>query len=586
MSNQLTQIQMETIEPANSRNAKPIQLGQPLSTSLACLLLLVTIELSIVVWTMYDKSIPCWDTAVHKLNSFYVYDLLQHPHLRHLDWYRNIFAVSQLYPPLFYIVSASFKFIFGQLANTELISNMAFASLLFGSLYFIARATFQNELAGMIAAVLVFFYPAVFWSAHSALLDFASIAMVGLGLAYFLWWSENPQPRRSLLLGLVFGLTTLTKNNTPIFFVGPILLDIIFALKSHNGKHNYARIKQLCIVGMISIIIILPWLILAGPAVLKFIASIQQQDFQVINSIPQSLAIIPIRCEFNWLAEFFTHLWRFALEDLPLILSPILCVCFLAALISIRPLHKNKIYLFASIIFALLLASAFRWPHQFRYIIPVAVPISILTAGLFAKLWFTRASLPRLILFALGATAFLQITYEAFSPYPLCLPTWTKAIMQFTCEEFKTKSIVAQMPGVSISPLPKSDWGILSSLLSIESASMGNPTTLMIMPNANPINCSPFYYLTKIRKDNIEVASPREHTELGDKVRFNYAIAMWYKWYILKTGDQGLPFCDTKSAAAYDKWLRFVHSSGLYKLVNQKLLSDGSTLQLYKLVDS
>ena len=66
------------------------------------------------------------------------------------------------------------------------------------------------------------------------------------------------------------------------------------------------------------------------------------------------------------------------------------------------------------------------------------------------------------------------------------------------------------MPGISVSPLPESDSGIIWALSQIEAQTAGNSTYLMIMPNANPINCSPFYYLTKLRKDNIEVASPRD----------------------------------------------------------------------------
>lgn len=580
MGNQLVQTQMQTIEPTNSRNSKPAHLRQPLFLGLVSLFLLAIVELSIVIWIIYDKSIPCWDTAAHKLNSVYVYELLQHPHLRHLDWYRNIFAVSQLYPPLFYIVSACFKFVFGQLANTELISNMVFAAILFSSLFFIAQVTFKNKLAAFIASVLVFLYPAIFWSAHSALLDFASVSVVALGLACFLWWSQEPQMSRSLALGLVLGLAVLTKNNTPIFFFGPILLDFILALKKHDD--HYARIKQLFIVAAISFLVILPWLLLAGPAVSQFIASIQAQNFQVNSSISQSSTTVVPLAHPNYIAEFFTHLHRFALEDLALILSPLLFVCFLGALIKIRPLNRNKAHLVASIVFAILAASAFRWPHQFRYIVPVAIPISALTAGLFANLWSTGKILPRLALLTLGTVAVLQLTFEAFGPYPLLFPDWTKTFLQITHEEFKTRSSMAQMPGVSVSPLPQSDSGILWSLSNIETKTVGKPTYLMIMPNADPINCSPFYYLTKIRKDNIEVASPREHTELGDKVSFNRDKAAYYEWYILKTGDQGLPLYDADSSAAYVKWLAFVHSSGLYKLVNKKALPDGSTLELYK----
>jgi 4-amino-4-deoxy-L-arabinose transferase-like glycosyltransferase len=581
MANQLT----DTYKEANkSQNAVFLTSKQSVITMLAPLLLLTIIESSILIWTSFDKSIPCWDTAAHRLNSCYVYDLLKHPHFRHLDWYRHIFAVSPLYPPLFYIINASLKLIFGYLTNTEIASNMFFAAILFASLYYIGETTFKNRLASLIAASLVFLYPAVFWSAHCASLDFASLAMVGLGLATFSWWSEQPQPKRSLILGLVFGLALLTKNNTPIFFAGPILVDLTYALFKNRPKLDYERIKQLALSGIITTLVVLPWLVLAGPAVSQFINSIQKQNFHANSALSTPPNIAATNSQVSFLSEFLIHFHRFTLEDLPLILSPLLCICLLAAATTIKTINRSKLYLFSSLILSIIIASAFRWPHQFRYIEPAAVPAAALTAGSISLLWSNKKLIARLLLIVILAIALFQIIYDAFTPYPLKMPAWTNNIMQTFNEKFKTLSLIGQMPGISVSPLPESDSGITWALQNIESLSQNKPTNLMIMPNANPINCSPFYYLTKIRKDNIEVGSPREHTELGDKVRFNKDKAVWYQWYILKSGDQGIPFCDTESSQAYDRWSTFVRSSGLYKLFSKKILADNTSLEIYKSV--
>jgi len=549
--------------------------------SIALLLLLVLIEISVLVWTAYDHSIPCWDTAAHKANSYYVFELLKHPHLRQIHWYQSIFAVSQLYPPFFYILSAFLKFILGEMANTELVANLFFIAVLFYSLCYIAKATYTNAFAALIAPVLVFLYPGVFWSTHSALLDCPANAMVALGLACFIWWSQSPQLSKSIILGIIFGLATLTKNNTPIFFIGPLLVDIFCACqKQSNGKRDCARLKQIFIVTLVGAITIAPWLILAGPTVSKFVLSIQTQNFHISSS--SVTATSTSNTPFVWLAEFFSHLSLFTFVDLPLILSPLLCGCFLFALIKIKPLTKNKIYLIASIVVALITASAFRWPHQFRYIVPATIPIAAISAGLFSQLWLTQKNKWRMILIIIAFISFFQFIYEGFNPYPLCLPAWTNIVMQSLGEQFRARLPNPQTPSSTVNPLPDSDWKIVWSLDNIETIAAGKATSLMIMPNANPINCSPFYYLVKIRKDGIEVGSPRQHTELGDKVVFDRNQAIWYQWYILKTGDQGLPLCDAKSSAAYDKWLNFVCKSGLYGLIDKQPLPDGNSLELYK----
>ena len=88
-----------------------------------------------------------------------------------------------------------------------------------------------------------------------------------LGLSFlFMVVSEKPQlPLESLLFGLILGLALLTKNNTPIFFVGPLLMNFILAALKYLSLADLInfQIKQLIIAGTTSLIVILPWLLLA-----------------------------------------------------------------------------------------------------------------------------------------------------------------------------------------------------------------------------------------------------------------------------------------------------------------------------------
>ncbi len=550
---------------------------------LPTLSLLVAIELSIILWTVCDHSLPCWDTAAHRLNSLSVYELLKHPHIARIHWYRSIFSVGQLYPPFFYMVSATLKFVCGALADTELLSNLIFVAILFFSLYYIGHTVGKDKLSATLAASLVFLYPGVFWSTHCALLDCAANGMVGLGLACLIWWANQPSLRRSIILGIALGLSALTKNNTPIFFVGPLLVEIFFALRrQENGKRDYARIKQLSITAAVGFLTILPWLILAGSTVLKFVSSVQQQNFRLDSYVATAQSTDISSYANDLIAQFVLHLKWFTLLDLPLILSPLLLGCFLIALPAAKPYSKEKAYLVASIVFSIFIASAFRWPHQFRYIVPVAVPMSVLTANMFSRAWMTGRLIWRASLVTVLCIALMQFVRDGFTPYPIHLPGWASEFMNVFAGNSRTINQGRNLQGVSRYPLPDIDWGVKWVLSNIEEESGGKPTSLLVMPSTDSVNCSFYCYMVKARKDGVEVAMPRQLTELGDQVCFDPKRAIWYQWCLLKTGDQGREFYDAESKAAYDKWCKFIRYLKVYQLFKTKLLPDGSVMQLYR----
>src|SRR5262249_15231775 len=149
-----------------------------------------------------------------------------------------------------------------------------------------------------------------------------------------------PRFTRSILLGIVFGLTVLTKTNALLFLIGPALVEAVYALLRRDRK----RLLQLCLVGLISALVILPWIVLAGSAVTAYINSIQAQNLTMQDKhIP--------------LLDFFQNLGTFLLPDLVSILTPLLYGCLLIAFITgKRNLDRNKLYLIASATCGIILA--------------------------------------------------------------------------------------------------------------------------------------------------------------------------------------------------------------------------------------
>ncbi len=547
---------------ASERAQEPAAICQRVHFNRNVFLLLSLIELSVIIWNAFDHSLPCWDTVDHRLCSGSVYELFKHPHFRSVEWFRSVFAVSYLYPPLFYFVSATLKFVLGPLAETELVSNLIFVAVLFLSTYYIARETFKSSLAASVAAILVFMYPLVFWSTHCAMLDCAANAMVALGLATFLWWSKRQSFKRSVVLGLVLGSVILTKNNTAAFLVGPVLFEAIFVSKKTWASH----FRNFVSTSTVSALVVLPWVILAGARVSQFVTYTQGQ-------------LLKGGTTHSMLSDFWQNLGRYVFVDLSEILTPVLYGSFLVALVIVRPNSKKILYLIASMIGGLVICSSFSWVHQCRYVVPLAVPIAIFTAGAFATAWQTEKLYIRAVLLLIGTIAILQFVFVGFTAYPIRFPGWLNRIVK---KVGNFNNPFDNYQSIAMRPCPEADWGEVWALSIIERESQGKHKTLLIMPHLDVVNQSTYMYLAQTRKDNIEVLTGRVCVVVADSVNFNQPFAQAVDWYILKTGDQGRVLADAASKEAYDRWCTFVQTSPRFKFRDMKKLPDQSILEVFE----
>jgi len=550
----------ETERPLIDLNPEPCVGVLPFRAVVALLL----IEACVVVWVAFDHSTPCYDTAVHRLASMTICDLLHHAHCRSLEWYRSLFAVNSLYPPLFYFLSGSLKVIFGRLSCTDRIVNLMFVAIQFWAVYQAALLTCKSRTEALMAGIIVFLYPLTFWAAHNVLLDCGANAMVALGLCTFLWWSKGATASKSLLLGLVLGLAALTKSHTIAFFVGPVLVELVRTLK----ERSLWRFKQLGLTVLLSGSIVLPWLLLAGPTVFRFVADIQQQDFGIHNRV----------------AECFDNLYRYSLIDPGgLLLSPLWFAVFVAGLLyAMRTLTPEKVYLIASLLVGILVCSSFRWVHQARYIAPISAITAILSADVLGQAWLSRKLLPRALCALVFGLAALQFLIMGFAPYPIQLPDWLEKLSKKSVVGYGQPRAVRGAMGVSFYPIPPQDWGMVWTLSTIERMSQGREQIIGALPNSDAFGSAPLTYLILSRGYSSPLIPCRKYTVGGDLVVFDPDfVTKAADWYVLKTGDQGREFVDQKSSIAYRRWCEFVRSSSQFYLFATKSLPDGGILQLY-----
>jgi len=101
---------------------------------------------------------------------------------------------------------------------------------------------------------------------------------------------------------------------------------------------------------------------------------------------------------------------------------------------------------------------------------------------------------------------------------------------------------------------------------------------------ANHIEYNPhtFSLQAKYMGSAVKPTSSRTWTVLGDTVTFSKESALYYQWYLIKSGDTGYNLLNPESQSANDKLLQFVRESGNFALVAKRATPDGGEIFLYR----
>lgn len=167
---------------------------------------------------------------------------------------------SDHYPSLFVGTAALLLALFGYSRDVAVMGNAPFIAVLLISTYLLGKMLFNRE-TGLIAAILVSFFPGLISISRTYRADLALAAMVTLSVL-FLAIAEHRSKREGILLGLILGLTALTKPTSALFLVVPALLFIGKPLLESARAGKSGNIKRLVL--NISLIVAVTTLI-AGP---------------------------------------------------------------------------------------------------------------------------------------------------------------------------------------------------------------------------------------------------------------------------------------------------------------------------------
>jgi len=278
-----------------------------------------------LIWLSLDRTIPPWDQSNHLTGSLNHLHALQNARFFDGDWWVRFWQLSGKYPPLTYILTAPFQWLFGVGPEQATLVNLLYLALLMISVYGLGRRLFNGRV-GVWAAGLCTLFPIFYVYRLDYLLDTGATAFTAACFTSLtIWWGEkgrSQQWRWAIIFGLCVGFALMTKQNSLFFLFFPL----VWMGGRSLWRGHWGRIAQLVLSGLVSVPIWGPWYRTNWIFL-----------FSTAETANTAAAVIEGDPPLNTLAA-----WTYYGEVLPLLVSwPLIIVPLLGLLIYCRPWWRD-----------------------------------------------------------------------------------------------------------------------------------------------------------------------------------------------------------------------------------------------------
>ncbi|MFA5200598.1 MAG: glycosyltransferase family 39 protein, partial [Candidatus Omnitrophota bacterium] len=197
------------------------------------------------IWLTENSALGFGDASLHLSNSLNFYEYLRagegNLFIRIFDLFNGNRIIYRFWPPFVYLVTAGLRFIFGHsLIAVKLATSSFYLIILILSVYLLGYY-YRNVRTGIFSSFLVSMYPGIFGISREYLLDFPLVAMVSLCMLLVFKSDKFKNRLYSLIFGLTFGISILTKPQAA-FFILPVVLYFLAGRTKDNWR---AKLKNL-----------------------------------------------------------------------------------------------------------------------------------------------------------------------------------------------------------------------------------------------------------------------------------------------------------------------------------------------------
>ncbi|MCC7528312.1 MAG: hypothetical protein IT342_07305, partial [Candidatus Melainabacteria bacterium] len=205
------------------------------------------------------------------------------------------------------------------------------------------------------------------------------------------------------------------------------------------------------------------------------------------------------------------------------------------------------------------------------------------TGAFLAQAWDAKIKLapvlPKVLVGLLSTIAVLQYLSFCFFPFPFEKPEFMAAFSNLM--GVQTTKLGQDVAGKA-TPDRYQDWGQKWALDAIGKRDPDTPVWLNVMANHVEFNPHTFTLQGKYMGSLVKPTSSRTWTVLGDTVTFSQESALYYQWYLIKTGYVGHKLLNEESKIANENILKVVQESGKFELIGRRKVPDGSEILLYR----
>jgi 4-amino-4-deoxy-L-arabinose transferase-like glycosyltransferase len=219
-------------------------------------ILIAFFSITNLIWLNSDSMPPKWDQSAHLNTCLNYLRIFQDPSRLSLT---KILDVTHYYPPFFYLSTLPLTLVFGFSPDIVILTHLFYLAVLVFSIYGIGKY-FISPQVGAGAAVMTLLFPIVYGLSREALVDVPLLAMVTLAQYVLLICNGGLEKKRSWLLGLVMGLSFLTKWTAPIFFIGTFIFIAARSLRTEKLPKKEILLS-LAILSVAFLAIALPWFV-------------------------------------------------------------------------------------------------------------------------------------------------------------------------------------------------------------------------------------------------------------------------------------------------------------------------------------
>ncbi len=218
------------------------------------LAVLIVFHVSFNIWILSNHRTPQMEDAAEDIShSLDMFDLFREGNIR------AALRITEQYGPVLYYVTQPFYLFLGRSAMSAVLVNTLFFVLLIIATYLIGKEMFSDA-TGLLAAFLVSFYPQVFGMSRVYTPDFVLTALIAFDVLFLLKSRGFTSRKYSMILGFFLGVSALVKPAFIIFFAGPLLVVLLFALSKSGWRVTGAQALNILLVGVISLALWGLWL--------------------------------------------------------------------------------------------------------------------------------------------------------------------------------------------------------------------------------------------------------------------------------------------------------------------------------------